>query len=181
MSRVYIPNLIWEPLADPNNRFDGKPVMDRMEQILSDWSTSHYESGASLRGIACDCIGGVFGVVDDLDGQKRACRSPLPQDSAMHNREAAIATMKQLVNRFEPNSHIPQAEDGYFYVQPGDIVVTGYPGGGPGHVEIVGPRRNTLWHALPQAGFHQTGFGFLEGRQLLWRIYRLGDRWRWTR
>lgn len=180
MSSVYKPNLIWEPLADPEGRFDGRQVMARMERILAEWEPARYESGASVRGIACDCIGGVFGVVDDLDGQHRACAAPLPPDASMHNRAGAIAAMHDLVNRFQPNRHVLQAPDGYFHVQPGDIVVTGYPSGGPGHVEMVGPRRNTLWHALPQAGFHQTGFGFLDGHQLLWRVYRLSDRWRWA-
>ncbi len=181
MSRVYIPNLRWEPLSDPASHFDGEAVMERMERLLREWESSRYESGASVKGIACDCIGGVFGVVDDLDGQQRSCDAPLPPDASMHNRESAVSAMRDLVSRFQPNRHVPQADDGFFYVQPGDIVVTGYPGGGPGHVEMVGPRRNTLWHALPGSGWHQTGFGFLEAAQVLWRIYRLGDRWRWVR
>lgn len=181
MSHVYIPNLRWEPLRDPEGRFDGQPVMDRLGAILAAWEPCVYESGASVRGVACDCIGGVFGVVDDLDGQGRARSGLLPPDASMHNRSSAEAAMRELVRRFAPNSVVEQAEDGYFYVQPGDIVVTGYPGGGPGHVEMVGPQRNTLWHALPSAGWHQTGFGFLEEAQLLWRIYRLDDRWRWKR
>lgn len=178
--KVYLPNLIWEPMKDPESRFDATKATANLAKVLALWKPCRYESGSSVRGVACDCIGGLFGLIDDLDGRHRACCSPLPADTAMHDRESAISTMRHLVGRFKPNFQVEASEDGYFHVQPGDIIVTGYPHGGPGHVEMVGPQRNTLWHALPGSGFHQTGFGFLEGAQLLWRVYRLGDRWRWA-
>ena len=177
MSNVYIPNLLWGPLCCIRSR----QALARLEGVLASWEGSSYESGASVRGVAADCIGSIFGILDDLDAQGRGRTSPLPHDAAMHNRAAAMSTMRELITRYRPNVSLPISSDGFFHVQPGDIVATGYPNGGPGHVEMVGTRKNTLWHALPESGFHQTGFGLLEGAQLIWRVYRVGDRWRWSK
>ena len=113
-----------------------------------------------------------------------------------------LGTQKTFTQRFELKSssfadaHIPRlwaarkiaylvdairqaGADGMTTVEPGDIVVTGAVGGGPGHVAIVGARRNTLWHAVSGPGFHQTGWALLSG-QVLWAVYRIEDKHRWT-
>lgn len=181
MNNFFIPNMVWEPLQDPEKRFDCDALMVRMREVFASWEGSHYESGASVRGVACDCIGGVFGVLNDLDGLSRETSSPLPHDAAMHNREEAISTMRKLVRRAEPVKQLETQEDGNFHVQPGDIVVIGFVGGGPGHVAIVGPERSTLWHSLPNSGWHFGGFGLDADSQSLWGIYRISNRERWAR
>lgn len=164
--RIVRPRLTWTPHPNPK-------IAANLERVLREWEDTPYESGQRLKGLAADCIGGVFGVVDELDGRPRAQHAGMPNDTAMHNRATAIAAMRELVRRYQPAIKVEGRE-----VQPGDIVVTGMIGGGPGHVEMVGPRKNELWHCVPSSGFHQGGWG-LFAEQVLWAVYRITDQERW--
>jgi len=167
MSRILQPSLAWTRHPDP--------------AIAEEWEGTPYESGQRVKKVAADCIGSVFGVIDDLDGQNRASLPGLPADAAMHSRDTAVAAVRELIRRYEPNRKLRLGRNGDVRVRPGDIVVTGYKGGGPGHVEIVGARRNELWHSLEDgAGFAQRGWGFLES-QVLYGVWRAEDQWRWVR
>jgi len=178
--RIWSPNMVWEPSPEAPS------VVSALERTLEAWRGTPYESGQRFRGRAADCIGALFGVIDDMDGRPRACYPGMPHDAAMHDRAGAIAAVRELVRRYSPCQKVEPAiwdEDGQstsptYYVEPGDIIVTGMPGGGPGHVEIVGAHRNELWHALPVSGFHQGGWSFLE-QQYLYAIYRITDKHRW--
>ena len=169
VARVYNPQMVWMP-GDVR-------VAVALGSALNAWMGTPYESGQRFIQRGADCIGGVFGVIDMADGRDRAAFPGMPQDAAMHSRSTAIVAVRELVSRYAPSRKV-LAKDGIFYVEPGDIVVTGSPGGGPGHVEIVGANPNELWHALPSAGFHQGGWSFLE-QQVLYAIYRIQDKYRW--
>jgi len=169
--RIWSPNMVWHPHADP-------AIQSALERALDAWDKTPYESGQRFRGRAADCIGALFGVIDDMDGRARAEYPGMPHDAAMHDRAGAIAAVRELVRRYSPCEKVEPDEDGALHVEPGDIVVTGHPGGGPGHVEIVGARKNELWHALPVSGFHQGGWSLLE-QQFLYAIYRITDKYRW--
>ena len=119
----------------------------------------------------------MFGVIDEIDGRARMEPAGFPHDASLHDRAGAVRTVREIVRRYSP-CHKLVMVDGTIMVEPGDIVVTGSPGGGPGHVEIVGANKNELWHALPVAGFHQGGWGFLE-QQVLYAVYRIDDKHRW--
>lgn len=171
---IYTPNIEWEPIRSA----DGPAIMRALDTTLQRWRSTPYESGQRFCGRAADCIGSVFGVVDDLDGRGRARHAGMPHDTAMHQRGTAIAAMRELVRRYSPCQRL--RGEGKLHVQPGDIVVTGEPGGGPGHVEIVGARKNELWHAMPASGFHQGGWSLLS-QQVLFAVYRINDKSRWAR
>lgn len=173
--RVYAPSMVWDPIRAA----DGPAIMLSLERALEEWRGTPYESGQRFKQRGADCIGGVFGVVDEMDGRPRATFPGMPRDTAMHDRATAIGAVRELVRRYSPCVKVVE-QDGVFLVEPGDIVVTGMPGGGPGHVEIVGARKNELWHALPSSGFHQGGWGFL-AQQLLFAVYRIEDKHRWIR
>jgi hypothetical protein len=64
-------------------------------------------------------------------------------------------------------------------LEPGDWVVTGPAGGGPGHAMVVGPRPNTLWHCNRGPGVCWTGIGLAMNDQAIHRVYRFLDRNRW--
>ena len=177
-TRIYSPRLVWNPMGDYGG--NGPEAAAALDAALRAWDGTPYESGQRFIQRACDCIGGVFGVVDMIDGRERAQFPGMPRDASMHDRAGAIAAVRELVSRYMPCSKLKADERGFFQVEPGDIVVTGMPGGGPGHVEIVGARKNELWHAQPSPGFHQGGWSFLE-QQLLFAIYRINDKWRWSR
>lgn len=174
--RIWGPNMVWEPSPLTS-------VTLALEHTLDAWDKTPYESGQRFIQRGADCIGALFGVVDDMDGRDRAEFPGMPHDAAMHDRAGAIAAVRELVRRYSPCVKVePETDkDGHpiYYVEPGDICVTGHPGGGPGHVEMVGAHRNELWHALPVSGFHQGGWAFLE-QQFLYAIYRIKDKHRWS-
>jgi hypothetical protein len=169
-TRIYSPRLIWNQGA--------LTVATALRAELRRWEGTRYESGQSFPQRGADCTGSIFGIVDALDGRARMQPAGFPHDGALHNRAGAIAAVREIVRRYSPCHKIEPDERGYFQVEPGDIVVTGEPGGGPGHVEMVGPDKNELWHAMPSPGFHQGGWSFLE-QQLLYAIYRIEDKDRW--
>lgn len=171
--RIVAPDMVWCPLQE------SRQVARALERALERWRYTPYESGQRFRGLGADCIGAVFGVVDEVDGRPRAAYPGLPHDAAMHSRSTAVAAMRELVRRYSPCVKVAPGPSGQTLVEPGDIVVTGMPGGGPGHVEMVGCRRNELWHALPEPGFHQGGWG-LFAEQVLWAVYRIQDKRRWV-
>lgn len=148
----------------------------RLESILASWDGTRYMSGQQQRGVHADCIGFVFSVVDELYGRPTPDRPTLPPDTAMHSREQALATIKALRTLYAPNTRVTDGS-----IEPGDIVVTGHKDGGPGHVMIVGPYRNTLWHCVNEIGVNQTGLGFADGFERIFGVYRFDDREKWAR
>lgn len=170
-TRVHSPHLVWGPGSVENCN------LQALDAALRAWEGTPYESGQSYIQRAADCTGSVFGIIDSLDGRKRMEPAGFPHDGSLHDRAGAIRSVREIVRRYSPCYKV-EAVEGLFHVEPGDIVVTGLPGGGPGHVEIVGARKNELWHAQPSPGFHQGGWSFLE-QQLLYAVYRIEDKNRW--
>lgn len=168
--RIYRPQLVWS-MGDLQ-------VAGDLGSVLNRWAGTRYESGQSYCQRGADCTGSVFGVIDELDGRARMRPAGFPHDASLHDRPGAIVAVREIVRRYSPCHKIEADTDRKFHVEPGDIVVTGSPGGGPGHVEIVGANRNELWHSLPQSGFHQGGWSFFD-TQVLYAIYRIEDKSRW--
>jgi hypothetical protein len=169
-TRIYKPRLVWNE-GDIN-------VAIALGAEINRWAGTPYESGQSFPQRGADCTGSIFGIVDALDGRARMQPAGFPNDGSLHDRAGAVRSVREIVNRYSPCRKLESDDDGYFQVEPGDIVVTGMPGGGPGHVEIVGANKNELWHAQPAPGFHQGGWSFLE-QQILYAIYRIEDKNRW--
>lgn len=161
----------WEPLPLPL-----LPAQERLEQVLASWDRTPYRSGGSRRGVEGDCIGAVFGVIDEMDGRSRRQAATMPSDAAFHNPAAAYRGVAALRRLYRPAERLR-----HWLYQPGDILVVGTTHGGPGHVMIVGGRKNTLWQAHPASGFAQSGWALGQGFERLFAAYRLGDRERWLR
>lgn len=178
MSRFSNPGWVWRNLCidNPDLYWCSSQIQKRLERVLSSWDLTGYMSGQQCKGVKADCIGFVFGVIDEMYGRPSPKRDVLPHDTAMHSRDKAIACMKALRRLYAPNSPV---EDGS--LEPGDIVVTGHSTGGPGHVMIVGARKNTLWHCNEGVGVHQTGLGFAQGSECIFGVYRFDDRELWVR
>lgn len=183
MSKHTILNARWQPI--------NAPTMARMRDVLLRWEDTPYRSGGSLCGVEADCIGSVFGVIDDLDGRERRKNSDMPHDTALHNQEAAFGAVSRLRHIYEPAEKLEMTEvpvrpplrsmvQGYV-LEPGDLLVVGTSAGGPGHLMIVGPQENTIWHSVQGQGFRMGGWGLGDGWERLFAAYRLGDRERWTR
>lgn len=169
-TRNYRPRLVWNA-GDIN-------VAVALGSEIVNWLGTPYESGQSFPKRGADCTGSIFGIIDAMDGRKRMEPAGFPHDGSLHDRAGAIRTVREIIRRYSPCHKVEADENGMFQVEPGDIVVTGMPGGGPGHVEMVGPNPNELYHSMPTPGFHQGGWSFLE-QQILYAIYRIEDKHRW--
>jgi hypothetical protein len=170
--RTYKPRLTWsEGGLSPE-------VLINLDRVLRSWARTPYSSGQRLKGRGADCIGSVFGVIDELDGRLRAQDPGLPQDTAMHHRDTAVVAMKEILRRYAPLRKLGAMGRAPLVVEPGDLLVTGLSNGGPGHLEMVGARKNELWHATAGPGFHQGGWSLLS-EQVLYGVWRPEEKDRW--
>lgn len=171
-------NLTWTPLQVKGWSLERRLLaVQNLRAALAHWDQTAYESGQCFAGRGADCIGAVFGVVDELDGLARRMVAGLPNDVSMHCRETAVAAMRELIRRYAPCQKV-KARDGVLAVQPGDILITGIVGGGPGHVSMIGCDPNTLWEATPSSGFQRKGWSLLR-EQRVWAVYRLMNKELW--
>jgi len=128
---------------------------------------TQYLPGQCCKGVAVDCVGFVLGVLMDLSGETGFVRAEWPQDASMHDAKGSFKAMKVIAENFKPYKII---RDGF--IEPGDVIVVGPHGGGPGHGMIVGARKNTIWHATGD-GVQYTGISHLWlTDQRIFRIYR---------
>lgn len=165
----------WRPITDPRIDAAGaEEIRLRLVAILRSWRRTPYSQGARMRGPqgGVDCVRFVSAVLDELYGFERAHVDLLPQDGAMHDRRGAFRTMRALRRMYAPNRIVTD-----WTIEPGDVVVTGDLGAGPGHGMIVGAERNHVWEAT-SSGVHRTGVGILRA---VHRVYRQGDRHLWLR
>lgn len=120
-----------------------EPTRGRLRAILEPWLGTPYVAGQRLRGVAADCVGFVCAVMDEMLGRADTPRERLPRDAALNHPARARAFMRTMLERYAPVEEVAPGEAAL----PGDILVTGVLGGGPGHVIIVGPDPCTTWQA----------------------------------
>jgi cell wall-associated NlpC family hydrolase len=125
-----------------------------LDAALRSWDGTPYLPGQQAKGPkgGVDCVRFVAAVLDELYGKVTPIET-LPQDAALHARATAVLAMKRIITLYRPNERV--ADD---TIEPGDVLVTSQPGGGPGHALIAGPRRWTLWESTLD-GVHFTGWG----------------------
>lgn len=155
-------DLQWRPMDD-------KRAQAALGAVLKSWESTPYMPGQDVKGVGVDCIRFVVKVMDELNGTTTEVRT-LPGDVCVHAPGIAQAGLDRLVGQFGLLPAGPQ-------IEPGDLLVTGPEGGGPGHVKIVGDRKNVLWHTsahgVCQVGIGMTGM--LGG--VLFAVYRMPLRW----
>lgn len=171
MSQHVILGAKWERLPPEIRRAE-----DRIHEVCASWEGTPYRSGGSLRGVEADCIGSLFGIIDELDGRQRRRDSDMPHDTSFHNAAAAYRALVRLRRIYAPAVRLRS-----WCYQPGDLLVVGTSDGGPGHLMMVGARKNNIWHATAASGFTQAGWSLGTGFERLFAAYRLGDRERWVR
>lgn len=138
--------------------------------VLVSWSGTAYCSGQLCRGVAADCVRFVVGVMDEMHGYEALPPiKTLPPDTALHDPRMAVRAVRAIAGRY-PNDIVRGDE-----VEPGDVMVVAV-GHGPGHVVIVGPQRNTIWHCDRGVGVSWTGF---EQFRRIMRVWRSRDRKSW--
>lgn len=161
-------------LSEWGSRAEEGAILRRMERILWQWEGTPYVPGQCLRGVGAFCTAFLCAVLDELYGRTPATPLPeIPDDASMHSPETARAGLRWFLRHY-PN-HV-QIFDGI--VQPGDVLVTGPKGGGPGHAILVGPRENTMWQCSGRS-VHFTGLS-IPDTYTLHAIYRMTDRLAWS-
>lgn len=151
------------------------PAAARLDQILTKWRGTPYVDQQPVPGPqgGVGCFGFVCAVLDALYGREGAEIPGLPGDTGLNNPERAKAAMRWFLERY----NVERVGDGS--IEPGDIVVvTLGKTGAPGHVMLVGPRKNALWHTLRRLGVHYGGLS-LPAPSTYHSTYRCKDRELW--
>lgn len=147
-------------------------VESRLEGIFKCWQGTPHRAGQQQKRSGVDCVRFVTAVIDELYGIHTELLR-LPQDIAFHKKETAFNAFKLFLKEF-PHTKVKGTE-----IQPGDVLITGPRGGGPGHAIIVGITH--LWHCDSQSvvptGTHLTNGGVY----FLKTILRGADRHLWVR
>lgn len=154
--------------------FGGDPAaVERLGKILDSWEDTPYTEspGPEPKGVGVSCVGFLCGVMDELLRVIEPIDYPrLPRDLGMNNPAKARTTLRTVLEAFPEHERV-----NVMAVQPGDVLVVGQ--AGPGHAMIIGPRRNTIWHA-GGSHVHYTGW-VLPPHSKLFAVYRLLDRNSW--
>jgi len=144
-------------------------VLDRLTSVLSGWEGTRYLAGCQAKGVGVDCVRFVSGVLDELQGSDTKLER-LPQDSSFHAKDKCFAALRTFLTGYEH-----EVVEGP--LQPGDVIVAGPRGGGPGHALITGT--NCLWHCDSKS-VTRTGLTFpLAGSYYFKKSFRLMNRERW--
>lgn len=138
----------------------------KLRVVLESWRGTPCKDGEALKGTRANCATFVWAVMLELHRPNPAPEPFLFRMADVHHgpHPAALAA----VGRFKETFHLEQIEGSE--VRPGDILVAGPAHGGPSHLMIVGPRKNTVWHCTPQGV--QMGGWILPGSLRLNGVFR---------
>lgn len=149
-------------------------LLRRMARIFAEWEGTPYRTGQHVKQVGTFCTAFVAAVLDELYRLDRPVPLPeIPPDASFHHSGTARAGLRWFLRQYPNHEPIPIGGE----VQPGDVLVTGPGGGGPGHGILVGPAENTIWQCSG-GSVHFTGFALPEP-YILYAAYRLTDRMLW--
>lgn len=163
-----IPPASWSPIQE----HDGSAMQLRLQLELDSWVGTPYMIGQQVKGVGVDCARFVGAILDFMGGT----RTPLeliPPDACFHDPALATRALDKFRHLFRPMSIVRG-----WAVQPGDVMVTGPVGGGPGHGIVVGCAPGTLYEA-GSFSVQKTGFAIPSSRRVF-GVYRKADRLRWS-
>ena len=181
MTRYISIPLQWKALrlAPPGNGFGyhyvrASHIERRLARILGEWERTPYDIKFAEKGVGVYCTAFIARVLDELYGQDPTPLLKIPDDIAFHSTEGAFSGLKWFMRQYPTCERIT---DGV--VEPGNVIIVGPVGGGPGHAMMVGPRENALWQASG-SGVHYTGFALPDTYQFF-AAYKFTDCERWFR
>lgn len=146
-----------------------------LDMLFKSWEGTPYMGGNQCKGSGVDCVRFTTAILDLMEGNYHSITT-LPSDVSFHNRRGAMRSMIKIKRLYSHRKVNPEKG-----LQPGDMIIVGPPGGGPGHAMLVGTEPNTIWHCTPNSGVVKTGWSLVNGQQKIFRIYRIKDREkRWT-
>lgn len=143
--------------------------------VIKPWNNTPFMLGQCCAGVGVDCTHFVCAVLDELYGtvpprQIRRWQPGIGMESIRRGAEI----MREIVRMFPASKRVTSP------IEPGDTVVLRY-GRGPGHLALVGPERNTIWHVPMGIGATvcEAPLQMFTGRIV--RAYRMTDREGWCR
>jgi len=161
----------WQPMSIPQPFAD--QATEKLRQVIQLWENTPYMPGQQVVGVGVDCVRFVCQVFKALHNLPEIPLEKVPADASMHSREGAIRTMRKIMKAYAP---IVQVTDGS--IEPGDVIIVGYAGGGPGHAMLVGTTKNAIYHA-DSTGVIRTGLGVVGGQQTVFGVFRKTNRIEW--
>ena len=170
MIRYYQIPLQWQDISIENKK-KRERIRYRLMMCFFVWENTPYMAGNQQLSSGVDCVRWISAVLDEMYQRWPTNIKTLPSDASFHNRLGAIKAMHQ-IRKLYPNCIT--IRNGI--IEPGDLIVIGPPGGGPGHALLVGTEPNTLWHCTPNSGVTRTGWSLIVGQQQIYRVYRAKDR-----
>ena len=157
-----------------SDRYRAIEIERCMMKILGEWEDTPYNTKFADKGVGVYCSAFVCRVLDELYQREPTALPAIPADIGFHSREGAAAGLHWFMRTYPAFKKLQGIE-----IEPGDILITGPVGGGPGHAMIVGPRENTLWQA-DEGGVHYTGMSLPDSYEL-YDVFRSTDREKWFR
>jgi hypothetical protein len=139
-----------------SDRYRAIEIERRLMRILGEWEGTPYNTMFAEKRVGVHCSSFVCRVLDELYKRPPTDLPAIPRDIGFHNRAGAIAGLRWFMRQYPTCQQLTDN-----YVEPGDILIVGPKGGGPGHAMIVGPRENTIWQAS-EGGVHYTGMALPE-------------------
>lgn len=143
----------------------------RLSRILASWEDTPYAAGQGHRGVGCDCVRATVLILAEWMRWQAPKLDTLPPDAALHSRRSAIQALRRIRRALPKHSRVRRPER----LQPGDVLITGHPQGGPGHAIIVGAERNTLWQAVMNCGFQRCGWALPIEHSRIYAVLRFDD------
>jgi len=173
--RYYTIPIEWNDL-DIQNQHKKQFILSKLNSCFDAWEGTPYMSGNQCIGSGVDCVRWVTAVLDMMYDREPTDIKTLPSDASFHTKRGAMKAMIT-IKRLYPHCKVVKGKP----LQPGDLVIVGPPGGGPGHAMLVGTEPNTLWHCTPNSGVVKTGWALAVSQQHIYRVYRAKDRKKlWT-
>ena len=176
----YVPlPLRWEVLklasdnGFSNDHVCASKIENRLHRILGEWEGTPFDMKFARKGKGVYCTAFVCHVLDELYRHEPTSMLTIPDDISFHNHDGAVAGLRWFMRKFPTCFRLTDT-----IIQPGDILITGPDGGGPGHAMIVGPQENTLWQSTGVSGVHYTGMALPEPFRLFAK-FRFRDRESW--
>jgi cell wall-associated NlpC family hydrolase len=164
--KLSISSLSIKEFSDEQNR----SIESRIADILESWEGTRYLAGCQVKKAGVDCVRFVSGVLDELHGTSTPI-ARLPQDASFHNKQLCQAALKSFLSRFD----YEEIKNGQ--LQPGDVLIAGPIGGGPGHALIAGI--DCLWHCNSKSVVRTGTVMVSGGAYFLKKIVRSLERDKW--
>lgn len=141
--------------------------LDKLKSVLKEWYGTPYREGQCSRGKGVDCLRFAMHIACQMANIPMI---EIPRNApftSMFLPEKAFETVKIIRKQLPMYKSIPL--EPLTYVYPGDIIVSRN-GKAPGHLQVVGPEPNRIYHADRGVGVVFVGMRDIKEVVQIWRL-----------